>query len=145
MFTGSDPSNTNTFTGRPDLIGDPTSSADVGAPDKSFKPAAAGHRLNIGRFGNAGRNVIDGPGMYLMNSGIYKAFPYAKRLRVLLSATSDNVLNKVNYSLGFVGDTNTPPINAANAGLLTTAFANDYSQRAESYMRRVFFSLAVQF
>ena len=146
VFTGSDPSNTNTFTGRPDLIGDPTSGAGVGTPDKWYNPAAFQvPPSNVGRFGNAGRNVIDGPGMYLMNLGIYKAFPIRERLRVLLSATSDNVLNKVNYSLGFVGDTNTPPINAANAGLLTTAFANDYSQRAESYMRRVFFSLAVQF
>lgn len=145
-YTGSDPSNTNTFTGRPDLVGDPTSGSDVGTPDKWYNPAAFQiPAANSGRFGNVGRNVIDGPGMYLMNLGVYKGFPINERVRLLLSATSDNVLNKVNYSLGFVGDTNTPPINAANAGLLTTAFANDYSQRAENYMRRVFFSLAVQF
>lgn len=145
VYTGSDPSNTNTFTGRPDVVGDPTSGPGVGTPDKWYNPQAFGvPPANAGRFGNAGRNIVDGPGMYLLNLGVYKAFPIRERVRILLSATSDNVLNKVNYSLGYVGDTNTPPINAPNAGLLT-ALAADYSQRAESFMRRVFFTLGVQF
>lgn len=146
MYTGADPSNTNTFTGRPDVVGDLTQGAGVGTPDLWYNPQAfAVPASNSGRFGNAGRNLIDGPGMYLMNLGLFKSFPVGERARIMLSATSDNVLNKVNYSLGYVGDVNTAPINAANAGLLTTAFANDYSQRAESFMRRVFFSLSLQF
>jgi hypothetical protein len=145
VFSGADPSNTNSFGGRPDLVGNPGLPAGQRSPDLWYNPQAfAIPPANAGRFGNAGRNIIDGPGMLFMNLGLFKSFPVHERARIVFSATSDNVLNKVNYSLGRAPGTNTPPINAPNAGFLTS-LAEDYSTRELNYMRQIFFNLSFEF
>jgi len=145
VFTGADPSNTNTFGGRPDVVGNPRLSADVRNPDRWYNAGAfAPPPANASRFGNAGRNIVDGPGAFIMNLGIYKFFPVGEKTKITFSMTSDNILNKVNYSLGRAGDFRTPPINAANAGFLSS-LAEDYSNRADNAMRQIYFSLGLEF
>jgi len=69
-----------------------------------------------GRFGNAGRNTIPGPGSISLNASFGRAFRLGESRRWLeVRAESSNVTNHVNYSgLGTV-------INALNYGLPTAA------------------------
>lgn len=70
-YTGAGPSSTDTFWGRPDVIGDwwlgEAQNPDHGINEKAFEIPALCPSTNrtgtrgAGRYGNAGRNVIDGP------------------------------------------------------------------------------------
>lgn len=95
-FSGSDPSNTNTFGGLPDRIADgnlPPSERrltrwfDVGA---FTRPAA-------GRFGNSGVNVLHGPGLHTHNVSISKRFALTERLHLDYMTMISNLFNHPNY------------------------------------------------
>jgi hypothetical protein len=66
-------------------------------------------------FGNAGRNVLDGPGQIEVNLSLYKNFTAWERSHVQFRWELFNVLNRANFGL---------PVNAvnnANAGTLVSA------------------------
>ncbi|HYP08875.1 MAG TPA: TonB-dependent receptor, partial [Bryobacteraceae bacterium] len=66
-----------------------------------------------GRFGNAGRNTIQGPGAITVNLSLGRSFTLSERKRLEVRAAADNVFNHVNYtSIGTV-------VNALNYGLYT--------------------------
>ncbi len=66
-----------------------------------------------GRFGNAGRNTISGPGLFSLDVSLGRAFTLSDRKRLEFRVSSVNVLNNVNYSsLATV-------VNALNYGLPT--------------------------
>jgi hypothetical protein len=72
-FTGSDPSNTNTIGGRPDRL----ASGKLSNPTiaRWFDPTAfAIPPANAGRFGNCGRNILEGPPFRVLHLGLLKAF-----------------------------------------------------------------------
>ncbi len=93
-FTGSDPSNTNTIGGRPDVVG---SIAYPGTLTQWFdRTAFAVPPANAGRFGNAGRNTIVGPGWVLFNAGLTKSFRFEKFGEVQFISSFQNVMNHVN-------------------------------------------------
>jgi len=156
-FTGPDISNTNTFGGRPDLIGDPNLPKDQRQYDHWYNtvafaipgcPAArplcsASERQNVGRFGNAGRNLVEGPGIFYMDMGFYKFFPIHESRRIVFSMTSDNILNKVNYGFGR-SPGSIPGINAPNPGFLSALYEN-ISTRQNNYMRQLFFNVRFEF
>lgn len=95
VFTGSDPSNTNTFGGRPDVVGrlqyPRTLAAWFDRAAFSAPPA------NAGRFGNAGRNLVEGPGYIVFNTGVMKRFPMPGETQLELGASFTNILNHLNY------------------------------------------------
>ena len=51
-----------------------------------------------GRFGNAGRNTISGPGLFSLDVSLGRAFTLSDRKRLEFRVSSVNVLNNVNYS-----------------------------------------------
>ena len=82
-----------------------------------------------GRYGNAGRNTITGPGFAGLSASIGRSFAIAERRRVEFRVSADNVTNHVNYtSIATV-------VNASNYGLAT----------AVSQMRSVTASLRLRF
>jgi hypothetical protein len=143
-YTGADPSNTNTFSGRPDVIRNPNLPSGQRSPDHWYDVSAfVVPPANAGRFGNAGRNLVDGPGAFRMDAGIFKFIPLKEQLRIVVSVTSNNVLNHPDYSWGRPpGSTN--PINASNGGFLTNLY-EDVGQREWSYTRFVFFNVGFEF
>jgi hypothetical protein len=110
QFTGADPSNTNTFGGRPDVV----------APLRYPKTLAAWFDRTVfavpsgGRFGNAGRNIVQGPGYLIFNAGVAKRFALGERQRIELGASFVNLLNHVNY-----GQPNMT-VNVAAGGTITS-------------------------
>ncbi len=68
-----------------------------------------------GRFGNASRNSIPGPGTLSMNASFGRGFRLGERRRVDLRVESNNFLNRVSFTR--IGTT----VNASNYGLATAA------------------------
>ncbi len=61
-----------------------------------------------GNFGNAGRNILEGPGLQTLNVSLIKETPLRDNLRMQFRAEAFNVMNRTNYDLpgNFVGTPN---------------------------------------
>lgn len=70
-----------------------------------------------GQYGNAGRNTIEGPGLFNLNLAFGRSFSITERKRVEFRLESNNVLNHVNYTNYYT------VINAINYGLPSAAGA----------------------
>jgi hypothetical protein len=81
---------------RPNLAGDP------GVPNPS-----AGEWFNsgafelppFGSFGNAGRNILEGPGLATVNFSLVKTVKPSERMSLQFRAESFNLLNRTNFNL----------------------------------------------
>jgi len=74
----------------------------------------------IGRFGNSGVGVVEGPGTVNLNMGLGKAFAITERIQFKLSGSFTNVLNHVN-----LGDPSTA-IDGTGFGQITSARAAEF-------------------
>ena len=108
-FDNFDPSNTRTFGGRPDEVGNP----HISNPSISqwFNPAAFQvpgcpnsdptcantSPADVGRFGNSARGVITGPGIANMDFALYKYFTIKEKVRMQIRGTATNFLNHPNF------------------------------------------------
>jgi hypothetical protein len=81
---------------RPDVSGDPELS-DRSA-DRWFNTAAFSMPA-FGTFGNAGRNILDGPGYQNVNLAVLKYVTVGNGLRLQLRAEAFNLLNHANFDL----------------------------------------------
>jgi hypothetical protein len=111
-FSGADPSNTNTTSGRPDRLANGNLPADERRLNRWFDPSAFA-RPAAGRFGNSGTNILEGPGLLLHNLTIGKTFPLTERVRFTFMAAAQNVPNHPSF--------NNPAanINASNVGVVS--------------------------
>ena len=85
---------------RADLIGDPYLSPGRPQSEKLAKwfNTAAFVRPVFGTDGNAGRNILDGPGRKTMNLGIFRGFQLREGMKLQLRIEATNALNTVNLS-----------------------------------------------
>jgi hypothetical protein len=90
VFSGSDPSNTNTLGGIPDRIGN--GNLDSLSPDRLFDPSAFAVPPQ-GRFGNSGVNILEGPGLNLHHLSAVKQFAITERVKFVLQTMLTNVAN----------------------------------------------------
>lgn len=95
-FSGSDPSNTNTIGGIADRIGDGNLPESQRSIERWFDASAFAVPPN-GRFGNAGRGVVIGPGRHSMSLGLFKSFKIAEGHTVRVQGTATNALNHPNF------------------------------------------------
>ena len=98
-FSASDPSNTNRFGGRPDRIGDGNLPEDQRTLDRWFDTAAfVAPPAGVGRFGNSGNFIIEGPSMSVFHFGVNKEIGFTERVKMKLEMASTNFLNHPNFS-----------------------------------------------
>ena len=100
------PDNDNTNTGisqlgfgandRPNVAGNPALSSPTA---REWLNTAAFTTPPYGSFGNAGRNILDGPGLQAVNVSIVKNTAIAERLNVQFRTEFFNALNRANYNL----------------------------------------------
>lgn len=95
-FSGSDPSNTNTIGGIADRIANGNLPRQQRSIDRWFDASAFAVPPN-GRFGNAGRGVIIGPGRQALSLGLFKRFTIAEHHTLRIQATATNVLNHPSF------------------------------------------------
>jgi hypothetical protein len=85
---------------RPNLLSDPRLDPNRSRPDvlaawfntASFGPAAAG------TSGNAGRNILDGPGIRNVDLGVFRSFKVKERVTLQARGEFTNVFNLVSLS-----------------------------------------------
>lgn len=95
-FAGSDPSNTNTFGGLPDRIGDGNLPRSERSPDRWFDPSAF-VPPPPGRFGNSGMAILEGPGLNLHHMSAIKHFQITERWRFVLQGNFTNIFNRPHF------------------------------------------------
>jgi hypothetical protein len=138
-FSGFDTSNTNTLGGRPDVVpGVPLYPAHQ-TINNWFNPAAfaipgcpannpiCSNPANVGRFGNAGNDIISTPGMRNLDLGLMKEFHFSERKFLRFQATASDALNHPNFgypaanisspgTVGFITSTHTNYLKGSNDG-----------------------------
>jgi hypothetical protein len=101
-----------TVSRRPDRIGDGnlpsdqrtvTGWFDIGAFKDPGCPAATpfctgAARTSVGRFGNSGVSIIEGPGSALLHLGLFKNFMIRERARLRFEFAGTNVINRKNWN-----------------------------------------------
>jgi carboxypeptidase family protein len=68
-----------------------------------------------GRFGDAGRNTIEGPGTFSLNSSLGRSIALSERRRIEFRLEANNLTNHVNYTNVYT------VVNASNFGLASAA------------------------
>ncbi len=81
---------------RPNLVGDPQLSNRT--PEQWFNPAAFAFPAR-GTFGNAGRNILEGPGYANVNASLLKNTQLSERFNLQLRAELFNLFNHPNFNL----------------------------------------------
>jgi hypothetical protein len=118
QFTGSDPSNTGTFGGVPDKVGNPYSFPGGKSRLEAFNTAAFAVPQN-GTFGNAQVNSLEGQHLYLMHLGILKETPITERVSFHFNAQISNLLNHPEFL---------PP-----SGNISVPGGNDYTSQLGTF------------
>jgi hypothetical protein len=95
------------YCSRPNLVGNPNGKPCV--EGALFNTCAFAHNTVQGTFGNAGRNIIEGPGYTEWDTSLVKEFPINEQKRFEFRAEFFNVLNHVNYLFGQFGAISAEP------------------------------------
>jgi len=133
VLDGKDQSNTGHGYDKPNAV--PGQSINLESSQRStarwFNTSAVALQP-LGTYGNLGRNVVTGPGIFTMDFSTLKNFAFAERRYVQFRFEAFNVLNHPNF-----GDPNT--------SLAAGAFGSINSTRSGIDMRELQFSLKVVF
>ncbi len=95
------------YCSRPNLVGDPNAKPCI--PGTLFNTCAFADNTNLGTFGDAGRNIIEGPGYKTWDTAVMKEFPISEQKKFEFRAEFFNVLNHVNYLFGQFGAISAEP------------------------------------
>lgn len=95
-FSGSDPSGTNTTSGRPDRICDGNLPSSQRTVERWFDFSCFTDP-QPGRFGNAGVNILEGPGLNLHHMSVLKAFSVREGLKFEYVASISNLFNRPHF------------------------------------------------
>jgi hypothetical protein len=117
VVSGRDNSGTGINSDRPDLAGDPLLPRDRPRAEliERYFNTAAFRQNPAGTFGTAGRNLLTGPGEFLVDLGLVKNIPLREGMRLQFRAEAFNALNRVNL------DNPNANLNTANIGRITSA------------------------
>jgi hypothetical protein len=148
-FSGFDPSNTQTFGGRPDVIpGVPLYPSDktvhhwfnagaFGIPGCPTSNPVCKNPANVGRFGNAGLNILRGPHIVNLDFGLMKNFSIREKQRLQFRMTMANALNHPNFS--------NPRANISSRGTVGTITGQVRALLGEPGPRQIDFGLRLIF
>jgi hypothetical protein len=105
-FSGADPSNTGTFGGFPDRVGDPNKVPGGRSKDNWFNTAAFAVP-QAGHFGNALPNSLEAQRLYVTHVSLIKSVPLTERVKFNFVTQVSNVFNHP-YFLPPSGDISVP-------------------------------------
>jgi len=105
--------NVGVYSSRPARVGNPNAKPCI--PGTLFNTCAFADDSTIpgiiplGTFGNAGRNIIDGPGYKTWDTSLVKEFPIREQMHLEFRAEFFNILNHVNFLFGQFGAISAEP------------------------------------
>jgi hypothetical protein len=100
------------FCARPNIAGNPNAHPCV--PGQLFNTCAFATNTIPGTFGNAGRNIVRGPGFQEWDISLFKVFPLREEMRFEFRAESFNTFNHVNPLFGIPGEIGAEPTTLEN-------------------------------
>lgn len=104
---------------RPNRVpGVPVFTAGNHTPTQWFNPAAFA-LSTPGTFGDAGRGILDGPGIVNIDTGLMKNFVLTEKLKLQVRAEAFNLTNRANFA-----DPTTDVTNPLYTGKITTMATN---------------------
>jgi hypothetical protein len=148
-FSGFDPSNTQSIGGRPDVIpGVPLypanqtvhnwfNAAAFAIPGCPTSTPLCTNPANIGRFGNAGLNILEGPRIVNLDFGLMKSFKLYEKTRLQFRMTMANALNHPNFA--------NPRANISSRGTVGTITGQVRALLGEPGPRQIDFGLRLTF
>ena len=101
------------YCSRPAVVGNPNAKPCI--PGTLFNTCAFADNgtipgiIPLGTFGDAGRNIIEGPGYKTWDTALMKQFPISEQKKFEFRAEFFNVLNHVNYLFGQFGAISAEP------------------------------------
>jgi len=95
------------YCSRPTLVGNPNATPCI--PGTLFNTCAFANNTALGTFGNAGRNIIQGPGYKTWDTSLVKQFPINEQKHLEFRAEFFNILNHVNYLFSQFGSISAEP------------------------------------
>lgn len=100
IIDSADPQATGEFFSRPDMICDPNLSPSRRTPAMWFKTACfVAVPFGAPRFGNAPRNPVEGPGLFTMDSSIFKSTKIGERINTEFRFEFFNMFNRTNFQV----------------------------------------------
>ena len=93
----------------------------LGTPHRWYNPAAFSLPL-AGTYGNAGRDILEGPGLLEFDSSLFKTFRIRERAGLQFRAEFFSVLDHANFGIPLMTFTSSGAI-SPSAGLINTAGA----------------------
>jgi len=147
-FAGYDPSGTGTIGGVPDRISDGNLSsgrtvrrffdtAAFAVPGCPATSPVCTQSAPIGRFGNSGFNILEGPRIRNLDFALQKDFRYRERFTFQFSAIFVNILNHPNFSV--------PAANISATGTVGVISGQTRPLLGEPGPREIDFSLRLRF
>ena len=95
-YYSSNVSGTLNYEDRPNVIGDPNNGPKT--PQQWFNTNTAFVIPALGTFGNAGRNIINGPGLVNLDVAVVRMFHLSERFQLQFRAQAYNSLNHPNFN-----------------------------------------------
>src|SRR5262249_42631976 len=84
---------------RPDMVADPKLASDARTINRWFNTDAFKEvPVGANRPGNAGRGVVDAPGIVRMDFSVFKKFPIGERTNLQLRGEAFNLFNHTNFN-----------------------------------------------
>lgn len=94
----------------------------LGTPQRWYNPAAFSLPL-AGTYGNAGRDILEGPGLLEFDSSLFKTFRIRERAALQFRAEFFNLLNRANFALPLITTFTSSGAISPSAGLINNAGA----------------------
>jgi hypothetical protein len=116
-YSGYDPTNTNNFSGPPDRICNGNLPPGQRSVTHWFDTSCF-VLPPAGRWGNAGPNILEGPGYNMQNFSVAKTFRLTERFKFIFTTAVSNALNHPNFNLpsGNISATNVGSISSVVGG-----------------------------
>lgn len=148
-FSGFDPSNTNSIGGRPDVVSGVSLYPANQGVNNWFNPAAfaipgcpatnpvCSSPAPVGRFGNAGLNILVGPPIRNLDFALMKYFQLWERTRLQFRLSMSNAFNHPNFAI--------PRSNISSRSTVGTINSQVTAITGQPKPREVDFSLRLEF
>lgn len=107
---------------RPNLAAGFSGPLILGTPQRWYDPAAF-VLPTAGTYGNAGRDILEGPGLLEFDSSLFKTFRIRERAGLQFRAEFFNLLNRANFGLPLITTFTSSGAISPSAGLINTAGA----------------------
>ena len=111
---------------RPDVVAGCGSPVNSGNPRHYINTACFAFPAPVTRFGNAGRNILTGPGLLALDTSLFKNIQFTERYRLQFRSEFFNILNHANFAppvqnLSLFGANGSP---VSTAGLITSTLTS---------------------